>query len=211
LAHEIGHYLLPNQQDVMTPCGATEVERWGGVPSHEQEANRFAAEILMPRKLLGSLLREEPSLRVVRTVAATYGTSVTASAYRLAELSSYRIALAVSVSGVVQWYRASEEFRRAVRLGPLDPKTLAYDCALGKRLTEGAERIPAAAWLLNVNLREGAEVWEESISLPTYDTVLSLLFLKERVEERTDYDEDEEPELEPSEFGIGRRRWPGKR
>src|SRR5437868_2635691 len=50
LGHEIGHYLLPDQQDLCQPCGKTQIESWDeGLAKPETDANQFAAEILMPR------------------------------------------------------------------------------------------------------------------------------------------------------------------
>ncbi len=49
LAHEIGHYLLPDQQDRAGPCSRNDIAQWSSkLPLAELQANRFAAEILMP-------------------------------------------------------------------------------------------------------------------------------------------------------------------
>jgi Zn-dependent peptidase ImmA (M78 family) len=53
LAHEIGHYLLPDQQDLSQPCGKAQIESWDeGLGKAERDANQFAAEILMPRSVI---------------------------------------------------------------------------------------------------------------------------------------------------------------
>ena len=53
LAHEIGHYVLPDQQDLCQPCTSGQIEAWDDdLPKLEIEANRFSAEILMPRSLI---------------------------------------------------------------------------------------------------------------------------------------------------------------
>jgi hypothetical protein len=210
LAHELGHYLLPNQQDLTSPCHPAVLERWNGLPAHELEANRFAAEILMPRRALSSVLRQEPSLELVREISAKFRTSFTAAAYRLIELTTFRVAMVVSMSGKALWYRASPEFGRAIRLGPLDQKTFAHDWFDGGALPLGPEHVPAAAWLHESNLRADARVWEHSIGLPTYQSVLSLLYLKDRVEVHADSDDEEDGELDPVEFSLKRSRWPGK-
>ena len=54
------------------------------------------------------------------------------------------------------------------------------------------------------------KVIQEVITLIVF-TVFSLLYLKDRVEERDEFDEGEKSEMDPDEFTINRRRWPTKR
>jgi hypothetical protein len=115
--------------------------------------------------------------------------------------------MVISSEGKAKWYRPSQELDRAVHTGPLDRRTLAYDLFAGNASTEAAF-VPADAWLYKHNLREGASIWEHSISLPSYDQVLTLLELRERVEVVTDYAEDEGEDLDPEEFTLSRKKWP---
>jgi Zn-dependent peptidase ImmA (M78 family) len=48
LAHELGHFILPHNRSVFS-CQESQMDRW------EQEANRFAAELLMPQPLIKRL------------------------------------------------------------------------------------------------------------------------------------------------------------
>ena len=116
-----------------------------------------------------------------------------------------------STSGRSVWYKTSEEFGRAIELGPLSPATYAYDCFQDQRVPQQLEAVPAEAWLYDSNLRANAKILEQSFYLPFYKSVLSLLYLKDRVEERDDFDEERESEMDPAEFTIHRRRWPNKR
>jgi hypothetical protein len=208
LAHEIGHYVLPNQQETLGPCRPAAIESWdGSLNPAELDANRFAAEILVPHALVTAELQQPPTLDIVRKLAERFGTSLTAAAVRLVELTSYRAALVCSRNGSAEWYRASEEFGRAVRLGPLDQRTLAYDCF---RNGDGArtDRVLAEAWLYDSNLLAGALIWEHSLLLRSYGLVLSLLEIRERVEVRTEDDEEEDSGLDPEEFTLRRKHWP---
>jgi Zn-dependent peptidase ImmA (M78 family) len=162
LAHEIGHYLLPNQQEALRPCVPTEIESWSAeTAGYEVDANTFAAEVLMPRERIADALKAAPALAAARALAAELGTSLTATLLRLVESSTFRVALVVSRGGRSEWYRVS----------------------------------PAAAW-------------EESAALTAYNIVLTVLELRERVEERTDYDEGDPEELDPEDFTLRRTRWP---
>jgi Zn-dependent peptidase ImmA (M78 family) len=208
LGHELGHYLLPTQQDLTEPCTGRVIERWGsGISPAEEEANRFAAEILMPREKILPLLQVAPSFAAVRRIAAAFGTSLSASAYRLCDLTTFRAAVVWSQDGKARWYKASVEFERYVRLGELDKATFAADCFAAKPVPEQLDSVPATAWLYEQGLREDARIWEHSILLPNYDAVLTLLHLKEPVE----LEPQEDEALDPDEFTIRRKRWPSKR
>lgn len=209
LAHEIGHYLLPNQQEALRPCVPTEIESWSPENAgHEIDANSFAAEVLMPRERLAGALKEAPSFAAAARVAAELGASLTASSMRLVELSSFRAALVVSRNGRAEWYRASDEFGRAVRLGIPDERTGPASYFRQRTLPPGVQETPADAWLYDANLKQGATVWEQSVALPAYNSVLTILELRQRVEEHTDYDEAELEELDPDDFTLRRKRWP---
>ena len=71
--------------------------------------------------------------------------------------------------------------------------------------------VPATAWLYEENLRPDATVAEWSVWLPSYDAVLSLLLIEGFIEARHAYEQPDDGELDPDEFGPGRRRWPGRR
>ncbi len=210
LAHELGHYLLPTQQDLSQPCTKTSVESWDDSPTEsEAEANRFAAEILMPRAKLQLFLQQSPTFAHVEGVAAICGTSLTASAYRLASATSFRMAMVWSQTGRVRWYKASDEFVRWIRKGPLSRDTFAYDAFEGTRVPTALESVPAKAWLFEKGLKDDARILEHSVSLPAFDAVLTILVIPEQIEDWRDSDGN--LELDPEEFSLGRTRWPGRK
>ena len=91
LAHEVGHYVLPDQQELCQPCTKMQIESWeDDLSKPEIAANRFSAEILMPRSLVR--LEDMPTFESIKELARACDTSLTASASRLAELSSFRVA-----------------------------------------------------------------------------------------------------------------------
>jgi hypothetical protein len=212
LAHEIGHYLLPDQQEQAGPCSRNEIAQWSTkLPLPELQANCFAAEILMPEQKIAEALRKEPRFDLVTQIAAQCQTTLTAALYRYVELSTFRIAMVWSTKCRSIWYKASEEFGRSIELGALSDETYAYDCFQDRGVPAQLEPVPAKAWLYGSNLREDAKILEQSVYLPFYTSTLSLLYLKERVERRDDFDEEGEAELDPREFTVYRRKWPGKR
>jgi Zn-dependent peptidase ImmA (M78 family) len=182
LAHEIGHHVLPGQQELSMPCLAGRIENWQrALDPAERAANRFAAEILMPRQAIREWLEAEPSLDAVQSIAAACETSLTSSAVRLMTLTAYPAAVVWSQEAKVRWYTPSASLVRWVRKGRLHEATLAARWMRGESLPKQPEAVPAEAWFFEKGLRPGASVWESAIGLPAYGAVLSLLALREPI------------------------------
>jgi hypothetical protein len=168
-------------QDLSTPCTKEKIECWKeDLYRAELEANRFAAEVLMPRELVGSFLGVEPTMASIRSVARVCGTSLTASAVRLVTLTSFRAAVVWSQNNRVLWHKSSTPFVRWIRKGELNDATFAANCFKKQSVPDGLESVPASAWLFEKGLKTNAVIWEHSVALPTYDAVLTLLVMRER-------------------------------
>jgi len=206
VAHELGHLLLP-AHDEFGVCPTEAIESWAkDLRDKEREANAFAAELLMPSRLvLESVAQSQPGFGLIERVAETFTTSLTASGYRFVGLTSEAVALVWSQASQMRWAKRSEEFSGWLRLREaLDSRTLAADLFRGGRSVRGMHHVPADAWLETANA--GATILEESRFLPNYNAVLTLLWLNDP---DTSRDDDELlRELEPSEFSTRRTRWP---
>lgn len=132
-AHELGHYFLDAKPLLATDpetgfqlaCSYAEVERprhvaRGGYQAArafqiERRANRFAAELLMPRDDLVSFLakrRRGLSLELVGEIADRYQTSFRAAAFRLIEVTDQPCALVISnPKAVISHYALSQALR----------------------------------------------------------------------------------------------------
>jgi Zn-dependent peptidase ImmA (M78 family) len=183
LAHEIGHFVLPGQQEVSTPCKQQRIENWDAdLYRSELEANRFAAEILMPRGLMAEFVQSEPSLESIRSIAQLCGTSLTASAVRLITLTPHRAAVVWSQNHKILWSKLSEGFVRWIRKGEVRENTFAAQCYRKQRVPDRLAPVPASAWLYEKGLQGRAQIWEQSVGLKNYGAVLSLLVIAEAVE-----------------------------
>lgn len=211
IAHELGHLLLPGH-DESTVCQASDVETWDeGLSKQELEANEFAGELLLPTTLIRTAVGGgKPTFKSIDAVARTYATTPTATAYRFMEETSHASAIVWSQAGVAKWCKRSEEFNQWIRLGErLDQRTFASNCFDGQVVPTRPERVQAEAWLEGSTPR-GATVFEETRCMKWYDGALTLLWISEPFSEpRTDG--DPEADLDPDEFTLRRKRWPGKR
>ncbi len=183
LAHEIGHFVLPGQQEVSAPCKQQRIENWDAdLYRPELEANRFAAEILMPRGLMAEFVQSEPSLESIRSIAQLCGTSLTASAVRMITLTPHRAAVVWSQNQKILWSKLSEGFVRWIRKGEVRESSFAAQYYRKQSVPDQLAPVPASAWLYEKGLQEGAQIWEQSVGLKNYGAVLSLLVIVEAVE-----------------------------
>jgi len=212
IAHELGHLLLPGH-DESTVCVEADVESWqGGLPTQELEANEFAGELLLPTRVLEKLLANwKPSLELIELLSSRFSTSLTATAYRCVEVTGQACALVWSEGGVTKWFKRSEEFNHWVRLRErLDHRTFAFDCFDGAGVSGGPKSVAAEAWLTGP-LPEDARVLEHTRCMPSYAGALTLLWLPKVLDAGVSQDDEGLADLDPAEFGLRRKNWPGRK
>lgn len=175
IAHELGHYCIPGHSRSIYECTAEDITRFRSYKREETEANRFAAELLMPERFfLGDLKKIiQPSLEEISFLAnEKYQTSLTATVLRFVQLTVEKCAAFLVENEEVKWAFPSRAARKlSVRnRGPLSPFSLAGDMG-NKRLVSG--KVSAMAWVYDV---EYDWVIEESIKLGTYGQILTLVW-----------------------------------
>jgi Zn-dependent peptidase ImmA (M78 family) len=122
IGHEVGHFLLPwhrNLQDgsLRFQCTAEDMNAQGSAQPNsrldwEIQANAFAAEVLLPRKLFKKNMKrkDEPDLQHVLDLSALFDTSVEATARRYVSLSDYPLAIVFALGKQVRHAWRSTEF-----------------------------------------------------------------------------------------------------
>ncbi len=214
VAHEIGHYVLPGHGKYERSCKGEDIEAWrGGTPRQEIEANRFASELLLPTAHVRRIVQAQlASIETAKYLNSNLQTSLTAALLKTVEVTEERCCVVLSTDNTIDWARPNETFRHYVRKG----EKLSTDSLASRLMRSGEEReaaamVPAAAWLDDSKIKLDARVHEDSIFQPRYNSVLTVLTITDPLEENDPYDEDSLPEeLDPAEFTVGRRRWPGR-
>jgi len=102
-------------------------------------------------------------------------TSLTATLVKSVEVTEEACAVVWSATGKIKWCRKSESFRHFIPSCPLTSDTLAGRLFEGGAERELAGEVFASSWIENEDLDRHAKVWEESIILPNYDAVLTIL------------------------------------
>ena len=172
------------------------------------EADEFAAELLLPTDDAQPRFRgESPSLKIIQTVANESNVSLSATAWRYCDLVSERCAVAWSKNGKISWYKPSQEFGFYLKRGrEISKETQAWECFSGMRTHERPEPVSADLWLDERVVMENSVLWEHSIGLSSYESVLSLLWIKDRIERYSDDEEPEPEETDPYGLDSVRRR-----
>ncbi|MEQ1577466.1 MAG: ImmA/IrrE family metallo-endopeptidase, partial [Hyphomicrobium sp.] len=199
LAHEFGHYLNHRLQHPNgMQCSQQDVVRWDSAYGQiEQEANTFAAYLLMPlddyRRQIGA--GEAATLELLTHCANRYEVSLVAATLRWLAYTEKRAVLAVSRAGFILWARSSgPAFNSGVFIKtsgrppiPVPEGSVANRPAAFAATRTGVDH-PPGLWF-----KESCR--ELSIVSENYDFTLSLLQLSSSSGVWAGYNEDEaEPE-----------------
>ena len=88
-AHELGHWMRDRGKLAFACTEKVLVREWGD-DNPERRANRYAADLLLPRKIFEARTRTMPAtFESARALAKSFETSMTSTAIRLVELGSY--------------------------------------------------------------------------------------------------------------------------
>lgn len=180
VAHELGHRQLSHRSAAVPSCEPAAVH--GHVDRGvEAEANAFAAELLMPERLLRRRCEVSPlSLEHSRSIAAEFKVSLLAAALRFVELTSERCALVLSRKNRIVWAARSATFSPFIhRERLLGQESGAIDWLLRGCLHVGSQLVPADSWF-DHDGDPDAELWEDSVAIDPLGAVLSLLWIEEQ-------------------------------
>lgn len=214
VAHEIGHFVIPYHRRLKNVCESMVVERFGkelGQP--EIEANEFAAELLLPNRVVRSRFNlKEPNLVGIGEVAHEFETSLTATTYRYLDLTDLPCAMVWSEANKALWYHTSDAFPFYLPYSEL-PMSGSIAGRLFARVSveSGPHTVPAELWLDGRDAESVQIMVEDSVRLPSYNAVLSFLWIVKMdaiVAKSRGSDDELLPELDPQDFTLRRKRWP---
>lgn len=125
IGHELGHFLLPWHRQSTFECSSKDLSFSSNI-EWEIQANRFSAELLMPRALVMKQLRlaRDPDIFHIKQLAKQFETSIEMTARRYVELNEYPCAVIFSKANKVRYSTKSEffEHRLSVHKGADLPK-----------------------------------------------------------------------------------------
>jgi Zn-dependent peptidase ImmA (M78 family) len=205
IAHELGHYCVEGHADALLTNGA-HYSRAGFISSDpfEQEADYFAAALLMPeRAFKKSLDSHEAGLACIEGLCKECETSLTATAIRYSGLTGDGVAVILSTGSSIDWCFMSDGLKSAkginwIRKGTLVPpgtvtatfNALPENVRTRKR-DEGDGRL--SDWMGGDRVYR---IREEVVGLGQYGRTLSVLTCAALRAEKGYEDNDEEDEEE---------------
>jgi len=188
VAHELGHLELHRGMDLLMSCTNQDIQY---KPDNteidaEQEANQFASAFLIPARFVEKPFTEsEPSFDLISEWATKLETSLTATAFRFARFTPEPVAVVFSYKGVIQYFQPSSEFLD-LEVFPdvknrMGSTTSAYKLFQNIPIKNQWHEVKASEWFrTNNNAYDKTDVIKEwSISMPSYEAVLSLLWVHE--------------------------------
>lgn len=189
IAHELGHWYIPYHSETKYFCQANDIFKYAAQNEVERQAQRFAAEFLMPtRAYKKKITGKKPSIEIIIELSNYFNVSIHAAAIKYVELTRYPCALILSDNGIKKWFFKSHLFTHFIELNKAPSEnTIAYrlfndlkiehNSELNSGTNPGPHNVPTSAWLNIINNRK-MELIEDSIYFPTYSTVLSLILEK---------------------------------
>jgi Zn-dependent peptidase ImmA (M78 family) len=179
IAHELGHFEAHAAVSYLGLCTGSDLRFDYDSSGREQEANVFAAELLMPRDLVEKKYDvRKVSWAPVLAVANEFCVSAIAAALRLLSVTYERVAVVACKDGKVAWTQATRSFgSRPKRDFVLDQWSLAYDFFKKGKASETPETVSASAWIPDAG--DDAEVVEHVLAMPNYNMAVSLLWFPE--------------------------------
>jgi len=209
IAHELGHFILHKHQTPGTICTEESFFTWYNQSVGVKEANVFAAELLMPESLFREhIVKTTPDLKTVQRLSGEFNTTLTATAIRYVELGELPCAIFASCAGKVKWFSASQNFPyKLIKPGSnLHEYSCANDFFKNGSAPSEPETVQAVAWFENYEKGSRCYLYEQAIPLPLYNTVLSLIWIREDQNRSTEFEYCESP-LDPEKFTPDGKRY----
>jgi hypothetical protein len=203
IAHELGHLLLQDRSQFALCSDKDLVPFYTNSPD-ELEASAFASALLMPARMFEPLCRTAaPSLSHVAELARHFQLTLTAAATRYMQFCPHRCCLVASTGGKIRYHRKTDDFGYFIApRESLNAATYAADFFKGERLPVGMHEVNATAWLEGKRIDSNTTVQEESIPMPSYDSVLTLLWIDKDIDHYVTGEDEYDAEQEESD-----RRW----
>lgn len=184
ITHEMGHYFNERHKpEHLRGCNAEDLSSYRSDQRNEENANVFAAELLMHRPWFNDFInKRELNFELIKEAAEYFNVSLSAAAFRYVQIGKYPSAIVYSKDGVVKWSAMHDYFPfKFLRIGTrLHKATAAYDFFAGRTMQTCFDLIPATCWFPEDNkCKQSTYLYEQNVAMPSYNAVLTLLWPSE--------------------------------
>jgi Zn-dependent peptidase ImmA (M78 family) len=196
IAHELGHLELHKYRKQLLTCSDfinfKVYLSVSNLQKLEIEANQFAAHLLMPGRLfLDECKNVDPSFDVIREMAYSYSVSLTACAIQFTQFSKEPVAIVFTENNKIKWFSDSESFKELredlnffIKVNhTLSPESIASKYNKFGSIPGKMFNVPAMAWFTGGVYRENAMIKEQSLALPRYNSIITLLWIYDEIDD----------------------------
>lgn len=183
IAHELGHFFLHPETRQIETVDSKQANNWSErQETEEYEANRFAAELLMPRRFIEvRVAGQEPSFELIKRVAEEFQTTLTATAAQFVLTTKEECVLISSENRHRLWFIPSKGLSFSLLE---DDYVHGHSCTAevneGKRCSRSSE-IEASYWLEGFRGDHKSCITEDAIYFPTLRRTLTLLWIHDAI------------------------------
>lgn len=189
LAHEFGHFMLHTNSVPAFNCNVEDFVDWQGTRREEAEANRFAANLLMPPTIFKSACDGMGfNLSNIDALSDRFQSSFMSTAIRFVELGSYPCAVVYSKDKIVKWAAFSSDFPtnelplQYIEFGSTIPVgSVSHDVYSTGQVPTGPSEVDPSAWFSDCyNLRHYMrwKFYEECRYYKPFNSVLSFIYTR---------------------------------
>lgn len=167
LGHEIGHFILHKNASTLFSDTNLTLSEWYKKGLHEQQANEFASELLMPEHFYQSKVKgKKLSISLIKDISDYFQTSRLAAFLRYVSLGDFPTMVIFMEDGMVKWKKNSNDF--PFKYLPLGSKVPAWTVA-GEYFTKGSlesepEKVDAIEWFpedFQIKYNPDCKLWEQ--------------------------------------------------
>lgn len=182
-AHELGHYELHRTSNVICDSEKAffEYHQKGG---QEVEANEFASELLMPRKVFKEYVNNRPfNLDLLKEVADNFETSITSTAIKYTDFGHEYIGIVFSQEGRIKWVRVHPNLPlQFIQVGlPVPAYSVVSDYYKSRSFAKVPTVLDAYVWFFgdfNIENYRRAKIYEQVFPIESINSALSFLWFK---------------------------------
>jgi hypothetical protein len=178
IGHELGHWMHDRGAASFRCTKRDFIRNWDQV-SPEQRANRYAADLLLPKAMFQPRARQQPmTLATVSDLAEIFATSLTSTAIRLIEYGSFPAMIVLVGPNGVRWRKRGPDVPSQIWLRDRPTSdSVAFDLLRGGS-APGPTEVSAGAWIADA---DRYSLWEDSRRV-TDEDVLTILWWKDEAQ-----------------------------
>ncbi len=182
IGHELGHFFLEKDSNVHG-CEANDLFSFKADKRREENANRFATELLMYRPWFDTFTEgRKIDFGLIKEAAGYFGVSLSAAAIRYAHAGPTPVAVILSCKGLVVWscFSTGFPFKWIPGNHRVSKNSAAHAFFAGKMMRSEPELVLARTWFAeDIRCRRDAYLWEQNVEMRYYQSVLTLLWESE--------------------------------